>query len=232
MLSIIIPALNEEKYIENCLKSIKSQDYDGKYETIVSDGGSKDRTVSIARKYADKVIIAERKGIAAGRNIGAGVARGDVLIFLDADTVLVFNTLSELSKALKKKNVVGASCPIVPLSAKARDFFIYWFYDQFAKATIEKNPHIAGMCCAYRKEVFEKAGGFDEKLKTYEDIELANRISKFGKIAFVENTIALTSPRRIERWGSRKAIQRYVASYMRYVLTGKGMNLNKYKPVR
>ena len=67
--SVIVPTLNEEKYLESCLKSIKNQDYQGEYEIIVSDGGSKDKTLKIAKKYADKVITCDKKGIAYGRNI-------------------------------------------------------------------------------------------------------------------------------------------------------------------
>ncbi|MEM5794567.1 MAG: glycosyltransferase [Candidatus Aenigmatarchaeota archaeon] len=232
-ISVIVPTLNEEKLIEACLKSIKNQDYKGKYEIIVADGKSKDKTVEIAKNYADKVVIAEKKGIAIERNTGARVAKGEILFFVDADTILCFNTLSEISKAFKKKNVVGACCPLVPLSSKARDFLIYWLYDQLAKASIKtKTPHIAGGCCAYRKDAFEKIGGFNEKLKVYEDIDLSRRISKLGKIVFVENTIALTSPRRIEAWGRTKAAGRYIYSYLSYLLRGKSIGYNKYKPIR
>ena len=123
--SVIIPTLNEEKYIEKTLKALKNQDFEGKFEIIVADGMSKDNTVKIAEKYADKVILVKKKGIAAGRNEGARVAKGDVLIFVDADTVLLPNTISELVKAFKDKKVVGAACPIIPLSAKIENFFFY-----------------------------------------------------------------------------------------------------------
>jgi glycosyltransferase involved in cell wall biosynthesis len=232
-ISVIVPALNEEKLIESCLKSIKNQDYKGKYEIIVVDGKSKDKTVEIAKKYADKVIIAEKRGIAVGRNAGAKVAKGEILLFVDADTILCFNVLSEISKAFRKKSVVGVSCPVIPLSSKIRDFLIYWIYDQIAKTSIKtKNPHIAGICCAYRKDVFEKVGGFNEKLKVYEDVDLSKRVSKFGKIAFVENTVALTSPRRIEAWGSTKAARKYIISYLNYLLRGKSIGYNEYRPIR
>ncbi|MGC8812009.1 MAG: glycosyltransferase [Candidatus Aenigmatarchaeota archaeon] len=231
--SVIIPTLNEEKLVENCLKSVKNQDYEGKYEIIVADGKSKDRTVEIAKKYADKIVVAEKRGIAVGRNAGAKVAKGEILLFVDADTILCFNVLSEISKAFKARNVVGVSCPVIPLSSKVSDFLIYWIYDQLAKASIKtRNPHIAGMCCAYRKDAFEKVGGFNEKLKVYEDVDLSKRISKFGKIVFIESTMALTSPRRIEAWGRTKAAGRYVSTYLSYLLRGKSIGYNKYKPIR
>jgi glycosyltransferase involved in cell wall biosynthesis len=59
--SVIVPTYNEERYIKFCILALKNQDYNGEYEIIVSDGGSKDNTVKIARKLADKVIICKKK---------------------------------------------------------------------------------------------------------------------------------------------------------------------------
>jgi 1,2-diacylglycerol 3-alpha-glucosyltransferase len=85
LVSIIIPALNEEKYIEKTLKSVRRQTYP-KIEVIVVDNGSTDRTGEIAKKYANKVIVEEKRGIGIARNRGAKEAKGDILLFLDADT--------------------------------------------------------------------------------------------------------------------------------------------------
>ena len=231
-ISVIIPTLNEEKYIEFTLKSIKNQDYKGRYKIIVADSRSKDKTVKIAKKYADKVITVKKRGPAAGRNAGAKVAKGEILLFVDADTILLFNALSEFEKAFRKKNVVGATCPILPISPKAKDFFIYWIYTQFAKASIKtKTPQIAGICCAYRKSIFEKIGGFNEKLRFSEDLDFSKKVSKYGKIVFVESTLALTSPRRFEAWGRTKAAAKYIKFYLNYLLTGK-VDGKKYKPIR
>jgi glycosyltransferase involved in cell wall biosynthesis len=232
-ISIIIPTLNEGKYIERTLKALKTQDYGGKYEIIIADGMSKDDTVKIAKKYANKVIVARKKGIAVGRNAGARIAKGEILLFIDADTMLLFNTLSEISKAFRNKKIVGATCPILPLTPKLNFLFFYWAINRYIKSsTKKKKAKVAGICCAYRKSTFEKVGGFDEKLETYEDINLSERISKFGKIAFVEDTLALTSVRRLKAWGTVKVVEKYVGSHIRYLLTGKGMGIKEYRPVR
>ena len=229
-ISVIIPTLNEEKYIESTLKSVKNQDYK-KYEIIVADGKSRDKTVKIAKKYADRIVIVRKKGPAAGRNAGAKIAKGKILLFLDADTILLFNALTEFAKAFKA-NVVGATCPIVPISSKARDFILYWFYDQFAKASIRaKTPQIAGVCCAYRKDAFEKVDGFNEKLKFSEDIDLSKRIGKLGKIVFIEKTLALTSTRRFEKLGLATAARNHLELYLNYLLTGRVKGKN-YRPIR
>lgn len=229
MISVIIPTLNEEKYIESTLKALKNQDYEGKYEIIVADEMSKDKTVEIAKKYADKVVKVKRKGTSVGRNEGAKAARGEILLFIDADTAFLFNGLTEIAKAFKK-GVVGVTCPVIPLSAKSRDFAIFWIYNQFAKASLKTNkPQIAGGCCAYRKEAFEKVGGFDEKLKFGEDYDLSERISRLGKLVFIESTFALTSPRRMEAWGGLKVAKEYLTKYVKYLVR---INNSKLEEVR
>jgi glycosyltransferase involved in cell wall biosynthesis len=120
--SVIIPTLNEEKYIETTLLSIKNQDYKGKYEIIVVDSNSKDKTVKIARKYADKVIVTKRRGVSVGRNIGAEVAKGEILLFVDADTTLLPNVISKVVRHLRRKKVVGVVVPI--LCDNLKDWFI------------------------------------------------------------------------------------------------------------
>ena len=233
MISVIIPTLNEEKYIGMTLNALKNQDYKGGYEIIVADGMSKDKTVEIAKKYADKIIQVKKRGIAVGRNAGARIAKGEILVFVDADTILLFNALKEVSKAFRRKKVVGAACPAIPLSSKARDFAIYWSLNEFVKRSIKlKTPQIPGFFCAYRKEAFEEVNGFDERLKVLEDYDLSKRISKLGEIVFLDNTLVLTSQRRIEKWGRMKAIRKYLKIYFSYLLKGKNFKINDYRPIR
>jgi len=85
VISVVVPALNEEGYITSCLESLTSQSYDD-YELIVVDGGSSDRAVELAEKYADQVIVF-RGPVGAARNIGVNRSRGEILAFVDADTV-------------------------------------------------------------------------------------------------------------------------------------------------
>jgi len=232
-ISVIIPTLNEEKYIESSLKSLINQDYKGKYEIIVADGMSRDNTVRIAKKFTDKVITVTQKNVAAGRNEGAKIAKGEILLFLDADTILLFNGLTEISKPFKNKRVVGVTCSVLPISPEAKDFAIYWSFNQFMKRSIKsKKPQIAGVCCAYRKKVFENVGGFNKYLETLEDFDLSERISKKGDIKFVQNTIALTSNRRIKKWGRIKSIGKYLRLYFNYILRKKTFDRNEYEPVR
>ena len=232
-ISVIIPTLNEEKYIEKTLLALKAQTIKLPYEIIVSDGKSKDRTIEIAKKYANKIVICNKKGISVGRNLGAKYAEGEILIFIDADTIVLPNTLEEVYKEVRKKNVALVSCPIAPSSYSPSFYFIYWFYNQFSKNSIKVGkPQIAGIFMATRKEVFSLVGGFDENLKILEDYDFSERVSKFGEVKIVESTFVLTSPRRIERWGKAKGAAKYLGIYLAYLLTGKDIGWKIYKPVR
>lgn len=228
--SVIVTTKNEEKYIESCLKSIRSQTFKN-FELIVSDAESNDSTVKIARKYADKVIV-KKTNVAAGRNFGATTSRGEILVFVDADTVLLSDTLEKIVGAFKKKNVIGASCPALPLSTEEKYIWFYLFYNRFAKFSIRlKKPSIAGFFCAYRKDAFDKIGGFDENVGVLEDFHLSIRISKLGKIKFVESTLVLTSHRRLKDWGIRMP-KRYTHAWLKIMATGRGFSYDWYNSIR
>jgi glycosyltransferase involved in cell wall biosynthesis len=232
-LSVIIPTFNEEKYIALTLESLKNQDYEGSYEIIVADGMSDDGTVKIAKKYADKIVLVERGGPAAGRNEGAKIAKGGILLFVDADTILLPNTLSELSKPFIDERVVGVACSVLPLSSKIKDFLLYRFLSEFVNISIKlKRAQIPGICCAYRRDAFEKVGGFDENLGSLEDFDLSRRIAKLGKIVYVGSTFVLTSHRRIETWGRLKSIRKYLKLYGKYLLAKNSLGKDEYPSVR
>jgi glycosyltransferase involved in cell wall biosynthesis len=230
LVSIIVPTFNEERFVGNCLTSITNQDYEN-YELIVADSYSKDRTVEIARKYTKKVVLTPKKGPAAGRNAGARAARGGVLVFVDADTMLLPNTVSELARPFRRKSVVGVACPLLPLSHKIGDMLVYWFFNQFVKSSIELGkPQVGGTCCAYRRKAFEEVGGFNESLRHLEDLEFSRRISQLGKVVYTEKTLALTSARRLRSWGMFKVTRRVLLSYLKYLMTGEP--IKEYPPVR
>ncbi|WP_455277642.1 glycosyltransferase [[Eubacterium] cellulosolvens] len=239
-ISIVIPTLNEEEYLEPTLKAIKHQDYKGTYEIIVSDGGSKDSTVKIANKYADKIVTTKKKGIAIGRNAGAKQAKGDILVFIDADTQLFCNTLSSIIDAFKDELIIGLAIPLFPFGMKTGDVILFLGFNEFIKRTMERGKgkaKIVGACCAYRKSSFDQVNGFNEGLTTLEDFDLSERISKLGKIKYIENTMALVSTRRIAKWGRIKAVERYLSLYLKHLLSKRGLDLRSlikvdYKPIR
>jgi len=106
--SVIIPTKNEEEFIEKTLKSVNNQSIPRKdYEIIISDSESTDKTVKIAKKFADKILIKKTSNPAKGRNYGAEHAKGDILVFLDADTILPKNALEIIAEKIENGYVAG-----------------------------------------------------------------------------------------------------------------------------
>ncbi len=230
--------MNEGKYLEPTLRALRNQTYDGKYEIIVSDSYSEDETLEIAEKYADRIVRVDKRGIAAGRNAGAKEARGEILVFIDADTLTIHNTLAEIVGAFEEE-VVGVAVPVLPLSPKTGDILLFLGFNEFVKVNVELGKgraRVVGACCGYRKRSFDQVGGFNEALQTLEDFDLSERISKLGKIKYIQETMALVSTRRIIKWGKRKSVEKYLSLYLRHLLTERGLkHVSKkidYQPVR
>ena len=133
-LSVIIPALNEEKYIEDTLKAIRNSDFKD-YETIVVANGCTDKTAEKAMKLADRIIVLKEKGASRARNEGAKKAKGDVFVFLDADTLVEKDTLGKIAGSsfglgTCKVKPDNNKTPIIP---EAIIFFIFLPVTSFLK---------------------------------------------------------------------------------------------------
>lgn len=209
MLSIVIPTLNEEKYLAILLKEIKNQNFND-YEIIVADAGSKDKTDEIAKYFGCKIT---KGGLPAkGRNEGGKIARGEILLFLDADNIyLPEKFLEKLIFEFKKRNLSVASFPIRP-QGNWFDKLAYKIYNFWTKLTQNFLAH-ATNAVLVKKEIFEKIKGFDEEIKIGEDHDFARRASKVSKFGFIEIEPVLTSTRRFERDGRLK-------TYLKYLLAG------------
>lgn len=232
-LSIIIPTFNEEKYIKNTLLSIKNQDYKGTYEIIVVDGNSRDNTVKIAKANANKIIIIRKRRTSVSRNTGAKHASSNILIFLDADTILSHNVISEVAKVFKDKKIIGVTCKLIPDTKDLAIRSLFALYNFISNITIKiGKSHIAGAFCAYRKKEFNIVKGFNANLDMSDDVELSIKINKLGKIKYLKNIFAITSARRIKSWGIINSFIRYVILFMYFYLTGNILQLKQYKPIR
>ncbi len=195
MLSVIVPTLNEEKLIARCLKSIKRQDVDK--EIIVVDSSSKDRTVVIAKKYADKVIVTKKTGVGKARNMGAEKAKGDIFLFIDADIKINKGVLKRVLKEFEDPELVGL-CGEAYSTGKLRYKIIYRLVYLITKFfLIFKIPLFPSMFVAYRRDVFKKVRGF-KNWTSAEDYDISFRMRKLGKFKTISGGI-YTPPRRLER---------------------------------
>lgn len=229
-ISVIVPALNEEKYIGHVFKGLAEQTFKD-FETIVADNNSSDHTREIARKYA-KVVVEKRRGISRGRNAGASAACGRLLVFLDADTRPAPGCLEAYYKGIKG-DVIAATGPILPLEkAKATIMMGYKFVSiLFVKASVLMGkPSVIGSNFAVLRSAFEKVNGFDVNLATYEDWDLSLRLRKVGKIAYLDDALVYTSVRRVQEWGIHGFFAFHVGNMWRYNLLKKPKE--DYDPVR
>ncbi|WP_407453415.1 MJ1255/VC2487 family glycosyltransferase [Methanobrevibacter sp.] len=207
ILSIIIPTYNEEEYLPVLLESIREQDFDD-YEIIVADAKSTDRTREIAEEYG--CIVVEGGLPAVGRNNGARVAKGEILLFLDSDLKLTEDYLRDVVYEFNMERLGIAITQMVPLSNKVQDKIFHEFANYFMIGAEKIKPHGAG-CYGIiaKKELHDECGGFDESLTFGEDTDYIERLAKKERFRVLRNAKIGVSTRRLEEEGITTLIQQY-----------------------
>ncbi len=189
MISIIIPTYNEAEQIEQTISKIHAANGDHEIEIIVADGGSTDETVSIAGNCKATIVLSDQKGRAAQMNKGASVAKGDVLYFLHADSIPPKNFAGSILNAVNKNFSSGC----FRLSFDHSHWFLKancWFTRFNVNAV-----RFGDQSLFVTKDVFQKTGGFNERLFMMEDQEIIHRIKKYGRFKVV-NDVVTTSARK------------------------------------
>lgn len=201
MLSIIIPTYNEEYYLPKLLECIKNQTYKN-YEIIVADADSKDKTRHIAKRYGCRVV--EGGLPAAGRNNGARIANGNVLLFCDSDALFDKNFLKNAIGELETRKLDAAGCYIRPLSNNIIDKAFFFIFNAWIFLTQFFYPHASGGFIFCKRWLHKKIKGFDETIKLSEDMDYAKRCSKYGKFRILKSVKGYLSMRRFEKEGRFK----------------------------
>lgn len=225
MFSVIIPTFNEEKNVEACFRSLRKQLH-RRFEVIVVDSGSNDRTREIALRYGYRVIEVERRrphDVGVAKNEGVRHAAGDALLFLDADMVAEPNCLTVLEKAYGVPGVIGVSCRVLPLGGNGMEMGMYELNNILARLANRVGIHELSYfsCHSYLKEPFERVGGFNEDLHACEDLDLSLRLRHLGRYIFTSDTTLWASPRRLRNWSYPGYISRYVRYLIQYYFNGK-----------
>ncbi len=231
MISVVIPALNEEKYLRSCLLSLRRQSCNW-HETIVVDGGSTDRTVKIAEELADKVIVEAASPVGAARNLGATYAKGSIIAFIDADTIASRGWIAAIRDSMRKESIVGVTGPTFPVGGKDLDRLLYRMSTDYLQRFLIrlKLPHIPGFNCAYRRDAFFSVSGFDEDRVTHEDMLLSMDLKETGRIVYNPEMLSFTSLRRIDKYGYDQIIPLYVSNFFLTLLFDRSSK--NYQPVR
>jgi glycosyltransferase involved in cell wall biosynthesis len=199
MLSIVIPTLNEERFLPVLLGSIKAQTFKD-YEVIVADSKSNDATRKIARQHGCKIV--KGGSPAEGRNNGARAANGD-LLFLDADVIIPRGFLKSFMEEIKDRKLDAASCLVWPITSKISVKMFYLLKNFNNKFFGYFLPCINGQCMFFSKGLFTRLQGFDESLFLAEEHELIGRAKKNGaKYCLLTGHHVLNSPRRLQKEGT------------------------------
>ena len=205
--SIIIPTHNEEEYLPVLLESIKEQDFTD-YEIIVADADSDDKTREIARKYGCKIVDGGLPAV--GRNNGAEVAEGEILLFLDSDLKLTEDYLRDVLYEFRMERLGIAITQMVPLSNKIEDKIFHDFANYFMIGVENIKPHGAG-CYGIiaKKSLHDECGGFDESLTYGEDTDYIERLAEKENFKVLRKAKIGVSTRRLEEEGIETLIQQY-----------------------
>lgn len=205
MISVVIPALNEEKLLPQCLESLKNQDYKGDYGIIVVDNGSSDNTVEVAREFGVKVILCPQKGVVYARQAGDSLASGDIIVQADADTIYPRDWLTRIARYFSSHPKSVALAGVYrykdppPRWAKF-EYFLRYFVNRIIGIPFFGRPvFISGANFAFRREAFLKTGGYDEHSLYPDQWGIAHRLAKVGKVYYDRTLSVTTSSRRVQK---------------------------------
>lgn len=218
-LSIIIPTKNEEATLSGLFETINDQTFRD-FEVVVADAWSTDRTREIAATFGAKVVDGGMPG--PGRNRGAEVATGEVLLFVDADVKFPSpNYLNDIIEELDAREVDVATCRLKPMTKRWDDKLGHAFFNNYAKLFERIRAHAAGSCIIARRKVHEAIGGFDERVVFAEDQEYVARAHKRGyRFRLLESQPMLVSVRRLEKDGRLTIAAKYIYSEAHMLLKG------------
>ncbi len=207
-ISVVIPTYNEERYVERCLKSLVNQTLDrAEFELIVVDGGSTDRTVEVADKYADIVMQQKSKGVGGARNDGVDVASAELIATTDADIILPGDWLARICVNLAREGVVVTYGPIKPVEGKFKYLFLIGLFNEVMHlfAILRVFYFTIGSNTAFRRCTFLQVGGYSD-MPAGDDFGIALKLKRKGRIFYDPYLYVWFSMRRMEKFGILRAL--------------------------
>jgi GT2 family glycosyltransferase len=183
-LSIVIPAYNAEKTLELQLESLAAQEYAGEWEAIVADNGSTDRTPEIVQAVHKKqprirlLDAREKQGSGFARNAGVKAARGEALVFIDADDLVAPGWLTAMGRALKRHDFVVGAIELHRLNAVTGKESFSRLGSRYPY--LDFLPFAIGCNTGVRRSAFDAVGGFSEDFARSQDVEFSWRLQVHG----------------------------------------------------
>lgn len=225
LISIIIPAHNEEAYLEQTLAALNAQRYPN-FEIIVVANGCTDGTAEVARGKCHRLVVLSQKSLGVARNLGARMAKGDLLVFLDADTILESRALRVIARQFTEQCAAGTvkGCP----DSDRLPYRLIYFMKNFTHK-MRLHSGSSGVILCWKKH-FMQLGGFDEAMEVRENSHLIQRLKVFGRYKYISRTVAVTSMRRYERRGVGRMVWLWLKLWCESFFTD--LRNRKYEIVR
>lgn len=221
MISVIIPAFNEESYIVRLLHSLKKQTLNAKkFEVIVVDNGSNDKTKNKVENFkmnnSDfniRLIEQLKRGVCLARNKGADIAKGDIFLFLDADNIADKNLLKEVEDKVNAGFLAG-TIYILPIEKSFKGYLIYQILELIK--LYSPRPFGKNFCA---KKVFLSVGGYNNSFNYLgTNLEFLRRVNKYliknNKTLGHIRTPIYTSLRRFEKKGYINTLSKWLLAYL------------------
>jgi rSAM/selenodomain-associated transferase 2 len=218
-ISVIIPVLNEARTLASTVAALRPLKPD---ELLIVDGGSTDGTKEICKQLQERVISSER-GRAGQMNVGAKHARGDVLLFLHADTRLPASALEDIQGALTDSRCIAGRCDV---ELDGHHWMLKIVSRMISLRSRLTKIGTGDQALFIRRQVFEAVGGYPD-IPLMEDIALARALKRMGKIACVKSRV-VTSARRWENEGVWKTIVKMWLLKSLYLLGVSPLRLKRY----
>jgi glycosyltransferase involved in cell wall biosynthesis len=200
--SVVIPALDEEGYLADCLESLARQDFSGGVEVIVVDNNSTDRTAAIARSFGAVVVHEARPGVCWARQRGTALARGEIIVSTDADTTFDPGWLSRINRALEQ----DPPCVAVAGPCRFTAGGPFWgaMYPRLLFGTVAFVHRLTGRLfyvtatnLAFRRTAWP---GYNTHMtQGGDEVDLLRRLRRQGPVVFDRHNPTFTSPRRLQR---------------------------------
>lgn len=227
--SIIIPTLNEEKFLPRLLESLVAQTHKN-FEVIVVDGVSKDKTVGVAKQYQHllpslSIIQTRKPSLPLQRNMGASEARGQWYVFVDADSVFLPYFIDRAMAFITAEDPRLFTTWFRSDTDDPKDGVYALIGNIYVESTlIFKKPLTPGPLTIVRKDAFKEVGGYDEAHAFHEDVDFGQRLKAAGvPLLVLRETLFIWSLRRFRKEGTLKVLNQYVVSLFPIILFNRSM---------
>jgi len=222
--SIVVPARNEEELLPRCLFALRQQELDD-FEIVVVDSASSDNTQQVAESFGVRVIRLEEPGVARARQAGFEAAHGDIIVSSDADAITEPDWLQRIVAPFTDPAVIGTFGTIELTGQRIWTRLGHAFFTGFQAVNLRLgHPLFCGPNFAVRKDAFLEVDGFRVNGRypnEAEDVLLAQRLKKRGKIVFLPHNKVVVSSRRLDKGQGLRYTGHHAGVYLKVCWFGK-----------